>query len=169
MSSMHGPDYQLANLPRAGFGKRLGAGIYDALLALAVYAFAGIIGFALFALCARAGLISVPASLSLADALRQNSLYHGLYQCWLLCAVAGFYGYFWSRAGQTLGMQAWRLRVQHCNGQNLSIITALARCVWSLLGLGNLWLLLGRQQLALQDWLTGSEVVVLPTQRHHSR
>lgn len=37
-----------ANFPRAGFFRRLGAAIYDLLLALAVYMFAGAIGFGIF-------------------------------------------------------------------------------------------------------------------------
>ncbi|MBO1270551.1 MAG: hypothetical protein PWP74_205 [Shewanella sp.] len=168
MTVAHTPDYQLANLPRASIGRRLGATAYDLLLAIAVYILAGIIGFALFALCQKAGLIIIPTGTLLADSLRQNVLYHGLYQCWLWFAVVAFYSYFWSRAGQTLGMQAWRLRVQHFNGQNLSLITAIARFCWSLLGVGNLWLLFSKQKLALQDQMTHSEMVVLPTHRHKS-
>ncbi|MCL1073751.1 RDD family protein [Shewanella dokdonensis] len=168
MTEKHTPNYQLANLPRASLGRRLGAALYDLLLALAIYSFAGIIGFALFALCHKVGLFVIPEGTLLADNLRQNVLYHGLYQCWLLLAVVAFYSYFWSHAGQTLGMQAWRLRVQHLNGQNLSLITAIARLCWSLFGIGNLWLLVSKQQLALQDRVTHSEVVVLPTHRHKS-
>ncbi len=37
-----------ANFPRAGFFRRLGAIIYDLLLAVAVYMFSGAIGFGFF-------------------------------------------------------------------------------------------------------------------------
>lgn len=153
---------QLANLPRASFGRRLGAAIYDAGLALAIYTLAGVIGLAIIGLLQRLELISLAPANELAIALQQTPLVHGIYQLWLLACVVAFYSYFWSRAGQTLGMKAWRLRLQHPNGQNLSLITAIARCCWSLLGISNLLLLISREQLALQDKLTQSEIVVLP-------
>ncbi|WP_241461150.1 RDD family protein [Shewanella mangrovi] len=156
------PNYQLAGLPRASFLHRLGAAIYDALLAFAVYALAGIIGLAVIAMLQQLGWLSLASNTELALALQQSPVVHAIYQLWLLICVVGFYSYFWSRTGQTLGMKAWQLRVQHTNGQNISPVTAVARCFWSLLGLGNLLLLLSQQQLALQDRLSDSEVVQLP-------
>ncbi len=156
------PNYQLAGLPRAGFMPRLGAAIYDVLLACGVYALAGMLGLALIALLQHWGWLTLAPQAELAVALQQTPVVHGVYQLWLLLCVVSFYSYFWSRSGQTLGMKAWRLRVQHPNGQNLSPITAVARCFWSLLGLGNLLLLVSRQQLALQDRLGNTEVVQLP-------
>ncbi|WP_407695831.1 RDD family protein [Shewanella avicenniae] len=156
------PNYQLAGLPRAGFLPRTAAAIYDALLAVAIYALAGIIGIAMIAVLNQLGWIELADNTELALALQQTPVIHGIYQLWLLCCVVAFYSYFWSRSGQTLGMKAWRLRLQHPNGQNLSPITAIARCFWSLLGLGNLLLLISAQHLALQDRLCNSEVVRLP-------
>ena len=155
-------NYQLANLPRAGFGRRLGAAIYDAMLALGLYFLAGVLGLLVVGLLQSIGLIQLAPADELAIALHQTPIVHGMFQLWLLACIIGFYSYFWSRAGQTLGMKAWRLRVQHPNGQNLSLITAIARCCWSLLGLGNLLLLISHQHLASQDKLTQSEVVQLP-------
>ncbi len=156
------PNYQLAGLPRAGFLPRLGAATYDALLAFGVYALAGMVGLAVIALLQHWGWITLASQTELAIALQQTPAVHGVYQLWLLLCVVSFYCYFWSRSGQTLGMKAWRLRVQHPNGQNLSPVTAVARCCWSLLGLGNLLLLVSSQQLALQDRLSNTEVVQLP-------
>lgn len=39
-----------------------------------------------------------------------------------------FYGYFWTRAGQTLGMQTWRLRVVRADGYDLRWTDAITRC-----------------------------------------
>ncbi|HET8730705.1 MAG TPA: RDD family protein [Moraxellaceae bacterium] len=39
-----------------------------------------------------------------------------------------FYGYFWTRAGQTLGMQTWRLRVLRADGSRLRWTDAITRC-----------------------------------------
>ncbi|HQV40694.1 MAG: RDD family protein [Moraxellaceae bacterium] len=39
-----------------------------------------------------------------------------------------FYGYFWTRVGQTLGMQTWRLKVVRADGHVLRWSDAIARC-----------------------------------------
>lgn len=39
-----------------------------------------------------------------------------------------FYGYFWTRAGQTLGMQTWRLKVVRADGYRLRWTDAVTRC-----------------------------------------
>ncbi|PNK60413.1 RDD family protein [Psychrobacter sp. FDAARGOS_221] len=50
-----------------------------------------------------------------------------------ILTLIGFYGLFWRRAGQTLGMQTWRLKTVDSNGQlltwMLSIKRILAACV----------------------------------------
>ncbi|MCL1067183.1 RDD family protein [Shewanella olleyana] len=158
-----------ANFPRASFIKRCGAMIYDALLAVAVYMVAGVIGFGLFFGLTSTGVISINGHEHVSDLLNQTPLYQGFYQLWLVICVAGFYAIFWSRGGQTLGMRAWRLKVQHPNGQNLSFITAVARVVWSFAGIGNLFILINPDKLALQDKMTRSEVVVLSVEANQMR
>ncbi|NKF49804.1 RDD family protein [Shewanella sp. WXL01] len=158
-----------ANFPRATFFRRIGAMIYDAMLAVAVYMFAGAIGFGIFFGLTSIGLVSMNGYEHVSDALNSTPVYSGVYQFYLACCVGGFYALFWSRGGQTLGMRAWRLKVQHPNGQNLSFITACARVVWSLLGIGNLYILLNSEKLALQDKLTQSEVVVLSVEANQMR
>lgn len=158
-----------ANFPRASFLKRLGAMIYDLLLALAVYMIAGTLGFGVFTLLVNTGLIAMDGAEHVSDLLNGTPLYLGLYQLWSFVWVACFYAIFWSRGGQTLGMRAWRLKVQHPNGQNLSFVTALARVVWSLLGLGNLRILIDGDKLALQDVFTRSEVVMLSKEANQMR
>ena len=39
----------------------------------------------------------------------------------------GFFGWFWTHGGQTLGMRAWRLRARRNDGQPLRWITAATR------------------------------------------
>jgi uncharacterized RDD family membrane protein YckC len=158
-----------ANFPRASFFRRLGAMIYDSLLAVAVYMFAGALGFALFFGLLSSGLIAMEGYKDVSDLLNNTPIYHGFYQLWIVICVGGFYAIFWSRGGQTLGMRAWRLKVQHPNGQNLSFITACARLVWSLLGIGNLWIIINDDKLALQDIMTRSEVVVLSVEANQMR
>lgn len=57
------------------------------------------------------------------DSFRQFVLFPALVAItWL------FYGYFWTRAGQTLGMQTWRLKVVRADGHRLRWTDAVARC-----------------------------------------
>ncbi len=158
-----------ANFPRAGFIRRLGAIIYDLLLAVAVYMVAGAIGFGIFTALTASGLMQMNGYEHISDLINGVALYKGLYQLWIAVCVGLFYVLFWSYGGQTLGMRAWRLKVQHPNGQTLSMITATARLVWSLLGIGNLWILLNSDKLALQDMMTRSEVVVLSKEANQLR
>lgn len=50
-----------------------------------------------------------------------------------ILTLVGFYGIFWRRAGQTLGMQTWRLKTVNAAGQILSwrqtFVRILAACV----------------------------------------
>jgi len=163
------PNSEHANFPRASFFRRFGAIVYDLLLAVAVYMIAGAIGFGVFTALTSYGVIEMGNYEHVSDLLNGNSLYQGIYQFWIALCVGLFYIAFWSHGGQTLGMRAWRLKVQHPNGQSLSLITAAARLVWSLLGIGNLWILINGDKLALQDMMTRSEVVVLSKEANQMR
>lgn len=163
------PNVEHANFPRAGFFRRCGAIIYDLLLAVAVYMIAGAIGFGVFTALISSGVINMGSTELVSDLLNQTPLYKGIYQFWIALCVGLFYIAFWSYGGQTLGMRAWRLKVQHPNGQSLSFITASARLIWSLLGIGNLWILINGDKLALQDMMTRSEIVVLSKEANQMR
>lgn len=39
----------------------------------------------------------------------------------------GFFGWFWTHGGQTLGMRVWRLRVRRDNGDSLNWVSAAVR------------------------------------------
>lgn len=67
----------------------------------------------------------------------------------------------------TLGMQAWRLRVQTLEGCPLTVKQSLIRCAvaWlSLLalGLGYLWVLFDKQRRSWPDIASNTQTVVLP-------
>lgn len=158
-----------ANFPRASFLRRLGAMLYDSLLAIAVYMFFGAIGVGIFSLFIQAGIIDLGNEQELSSLLNNTPLYQGIYQFYVFSCVGFFYAIFWHKGGQTLGMRAWRLKVQHTNGQCLSLFTAVSRVCWSLLGIGNLFILLNGNKLALQDKMTHSEVVVLSKEANQVR
>ena len=163
------PNNEHANFPRASFTRRLGAIIYDLLLAIAVYMISGAIGFGVFVTLISTELIDMGKFEHISDLLNANSFYLAIYRSWVVGCIGVFYITFWSYGGQTLGMRAWRLKVQHPNGQCLIFITATARLIWSLLGIGNLWIFVNRDKLALQDKITQSEVVVLSASANQMR
>lgn len=78
-----------------------------------------------------------------------------------------FFGFFWTRSGQTLGLRTWRLRVQQIDGSNITWTQALARFCGAILsfsafGLGYLWILFNRKRLAWHDMLSSTRVVIVP-------
>lgn len=107
-----------------------------------------------------------------------------------------FYGYFWTRAGQTLGMQTWQLKVLRHDGELLRWTDAVTRCAaaclfpivcglisllaWHhpaafalsvMLGfLGNyLWMLWSPRRLTWHDQLSGTLVWKLPPEPKKKR
>ena len=134
--------------PTAGVLRRLAAGCYDALLLGAVWMLATLAIVAL-----RGGEPVPPGQLG--------------YQLLLLGATAVFFITSWLRGGQTLGMRAWRLRVELESGEPLDARTGIVRFIGGLLsfltgGLGLLWLWIDRDELTWHDRLAGTRVVVLP-------
>ncbi len=87
------------------------------------------------------------------------------YRAYLLIIAFLFYGWFWTHGGQTLGMRAWKIRLQRANGQTVGWSWALLRFVAAMLtgvGLGGLlWIPLDGQRRALQDLASGTVVVQL--------
>lgn len=141
---------------RAGLLRRLGALVYDSLLLLAVL----IVATALF-LPLTGGEAIVPD---------EQPALEAVYRLTLLLLIVGFYGLFWTRRGQTLGMASWRLRVEREDGRLLTWGDTLRRLGWGLLsvlpaGLGFAWILVDQQRRAWHDRLSGTRVVVVPKDR----
>lgn len=156
--------------PRAGFFRRFGSWIYDVLIGLAVYMVAGAVGFGLFALAANLGLVNTSEYEHLIDVQQNSLIYSTLIYGWNLGWVAFFFVYFWARSGQTIGMKAWRLRVQNQDGSLISKKTGLKRILPTLLGLGNILVIFDRKnKLSLQDRLTNTEVVLLSLDANKSK
>ncbi len=89
------------------------------------------------------------------------------YQLLLLGVAAAFYVSCWMRGGQTLGMRAWRIRLERRSGEAVDLRTGLLRFGTGLLsviscGVGLLWLWVDRDALTWHDRLAGTRVVVLP-------
>lgn len=90
-----------------------------------------------------------------------------LYSLYLLTITAVFFGWFWTHGGQTLGMKAWSLRVCTKDGEDLDRRRAAVRLLaatvsYGAFGIGHLWILLDRENLAWHDRLSGTRVVRIP-------
>ncbi|MDO8962639.1 MAG: RDD family protein [Methylophilus sp.] len=83
----------------------------------------------------------------------------------LLWGVTGFYFVVcWVKTGQTLAMQAWKMKVVHESGHLLTWREAIQRYVLAsilmlALGLGFLYMLVNQRRLFLHDRLLGTQFV----------
>jgi len=92
------------------------------------------------------------------------------YQVLLVAIAVAFFGWFWTRRGQTLGMMAWRLKVVREDGSQLTWADTLKRMAaatvsWAAAGLGYFWIWIDRDRLAWHDRWTRTRVIVLPKVR----
>jgi uncharacterized RDD family membrane protein YckC len=152
-------DTQPAPIP-AGLMRRLAAMLYDTLLLAAIAMVA-------------TGLL-LPLTGGKAITAESNPALGAAYRALLVGIVVAFYGLFWTRRGQTLGMQSWRLRVEREDGRLLGwgdVLRRLAAALLSLLplGLGFLWILLDRRKRAWHDRLSGTRVVLVPKHQRPKR
>lgn len=146
------------SFPRAGFIKRLFVIVYDLLAIIAVLMLTTVLNFIAISLLEGNGLIS------LGDYVDHSAYLNA--QWWfkleLALVIWFFYTWFWYDGGQTLGMRAWRLKLQSTSGASLTLKQTALRALLSLGGLGNLMVLFTpKSKLALQDKLTNTEVVIL--------
>jgi len=88
-------------------------------------------------------------------------------QLTLIAELCGFYLYFWSKRGQTLGMVAWRIRLVDLDGRPPSFRQLTIRLVAAPLsilsgGVGYLWLYVGEARQTWHDALSKTMVVHIP-------
>ena len=151
-------EIDLPALPGAGLFRRLAALLYDGFLIVAIWMLVGFILQLIFGTDTNrleGGVVQTDPVLDVV-----------LFAAMILSAAA-FYIWFWCRSGQTLGMLAWRLRVQDYQGNLISpkraaLRLALAWPAFFLLGLGYLWLLVDKNHDALHDRFSKTRVVLLP-------
>lgn len=129
-----------------------------------------------------------------------TGLYHGIINNWLLgyeeapvgfnpwlsslimVIVFFFFAHCWGRNGQTLGMQAWRLRIQstatestksakvkNSSGRQITLVQSLLRFMiaipaLALGGLGLLWMVIDKKKRSWHDHYSHTEIVLLPKQ-----
>jgi uncharacterized RDD family membrane protein YckC len=145
-------DQPIDSIPVA-LWRRLAAASYDALVVGALF----FIGTAL-AMTVNRGAIT-PA----------HPLAESLHRLFLLTIGFSFFGGFWVRNGQTLGMLAWRVKVVQAGGDaKITWMQALLRYLaaylsWAALGLGFWWSLWDKDRKTWHDRLSGTRLIRAPS------
>lgn len=148
---------QLDSVTPATLPRRLAAMLYDGFLVLAIWL-----------LIAVAHLLFMRFVLGHdAESIGTGRLAVASLRLLLVCSAAAFFAYCWRRAGMTLGMQVWRLRVQTPQGTPISLTQSLIRCMaaWVSLaafGLGYWWVIFDPEKRSWPDMASGTRTVVLP-------
>lgn len=132
--------------------RRLTAMLYDLLLVVAVVA--GVFALAL------------AVQVKLLDSA-DHVLHPVVAQALTVASVYGFFIGFWLVGGQTLGMRAWRIKLVDFSGEPPTLGKAILRCCGATLsgacmGLGYLWCLIDRRNRYWHDYLSRTELILLP-------
>lgn len=145
-------------LPPAPLWRRLAAMFYDSFLVLAIWMLVDFLLLWAFGI-EQARTIE-------GEAVVLDPVFQTLLLAALALSAFGFFALFWTKSGQTLGMQAWKIRVQRPDGGTIDLRQSLIRFLTAppslaLLGLGYLIMYLDPRGRSLPDRLSGSEVVML--------
>ena len=150
----------MEQLPSPGLPRRLAAMLYDTLLILPM----------IMAAVAVATGIAVVLTGNPGDSDYSATLPPLMVQVLAVSCIVGFYCYFWRLRGQTLGMQAWRIRLRSFDGTPVNLKQAFARCAGALLsaaplGAGYLWCLVDRQGRSWHDYISRTQLELLPKRK----
>ena len=138
--------------------RRLAALLYDGFLVAAIWLVLGVI----------LQLIVGTESNQLIDGIVQTDpILDALLFIIMIASSSSFYIWFWIRSGQTLGMIAWRIKVESLNGGLIDFKQGTIRYIsaWPaffLFGLGYLSIYLDSNRDAAHDKMSCSKVVLLP-------
>jgi len=109
-------------------------------------------------------LMAATALAMLAGFRELDVLRDPFYALYLLAVWFGYLGWCWHRGGMTLGMRAWRVRIETTDGALPGWGRCLGRFLSSLLsaaagGAGFLWSLFEPQQRCWHDRLSGTRLL----------
>ena len=161
-----------------GFFKRLLLIIYDGLLMIAVLMITSFILIGVIMLIAPdsffidASSLDDPRMIQFSETGRLIGNIIISINCLVLSFV--FYGWFWTHGGQTLGMRAWNLYLIKPDGKFIGWKMAAIRYCWAVVswltfGLGFVWILISRKNLAWHDNLSGSRIVFVPKNKQPNK
>jgi len=132
----------------ASFTKRTAALVYDALVVIAILLLATALAMIVVT------LIYGSEAISEQQILRENPLLF----IWLLFCWFYYYCWCWQKAGQTLGMKTWKIKLVTDDKQKISCRNALIRFCSSLFGLANVGLFFPINK-GWQDLLSHSNII----------
>jgi len=150
---------ELTETKPASLFKRLIAIFYDLFLLLALLFIVGVVA---------AGILTF--AINNGNAITADHPYYLPYRTFILLLLfftgLGFFGWFWTHGGQTLGMRTWRLKLVSDNDQTISWQQALIRysgaiLSWGCAGLGFLWALFNKKKKTWHDLLSKTAVIQL--------
>lgn len=139
--------------------RRIAAMLYDSLLVFAIWI---IVGFLVFSAFGLEQARTVEGDTVVLDPVVRYTLFAAMMlSAWL------FFGFFWTHSGQTLGMQAWRIRVVSPEGRPISWRQVTLRCLVAppallLGGIGYWWCLFERERRSWPDLLSHSRIIRVP-------
>ncbi|KZN52605.1 RDD family protein [Pseudoalteromonas luteoviolacea] len=152
----------MSTFPRAGFNRRVASLIYDALVVIAFAMLTTVVFLGLVQGMLSLGWYSLEGHEDVSALIQTTPALYYSRSVLLVIVSVSFFSYFWTKSGQTIGMRAWRLKVQNPDGKLLTWPQAILRSLTALLGLGNVLVLFDiKHKRALQDLLSGTEVLVL--------
>jgi uncharacterized RDD family membrane protein YckC len=147
------------NFDPAPFWRRLAAIVYDSVLILAIWMVVAFIVLSLFGID---NARTVDGEAVALDPLYKNILFAAM-----ILSAYTFFGWFWTHSGQTLGMQAWRIRVVNSDGESISAAQSanrfgLALVSGLLLGAGFFMMLFNTKKETLHDKYSNTQLVLKP-------
>ncbi len=160
---------QANSVAEASFGKRLLAIVYDILILFFIIVVITILIQQIvisFELVPLEKIKDVTGEISVIPPNSWVDL--GLKNLWALFGFL-YFAHYWTRSGQTPGMKVWKLKLiseSHSDKQQqqtITVLQALKRYVFSLLGLGLIWIIVDKNKRALQDRLSQSRLISTAT------
>jgi uncharacterized RDD family membrane protein YckC len=145
------------NYPAASLWRRLAAMVYDFLLIVAV-------SFLYYAIAIGINVLFNGAP-EQGKPVNWGHFKFLVFTGWIL-TIAGFFCFFWTRSGQTLGMKTWNLKIVNQHNQCPNYQQSFLRCViapFSLLffGIGYWWIFFNPERQTLHDKLTNTKTLLV--------
>jgi len=136
--------------------RRLAAMLYDAVLVFAIWM---VVGFLVLRSFGVEQARTVEGNIVVLNPLYQFATFAAM-----LASAFFFFGWFWTRSGQTLGMQAWKIKVQNADGSAINWQQVTMRYLagplsLAPLALGYLWMLFDGERRTWTDLVSHSVVV----------
>lgn len=101
------------------------------------------------------------------EAVVLDPIYKNITFAAMIVSAWAFYGWFWTHSGQTLGMQAWRIRVVNKQDQPITAAQSVMRfsmaiVSWLLLGTGYWMMLFNSEKQTLHDKVSNTKLIKVP-------